>query len=146
MSTLKVGDRIRITSKTLNRGALRGVISILSEVDRPNCAYAFKTLEGIPLDRDEFELVDGGPRTFSVYRTADISANHNSDTMNAPDEVQFFGVIFPSGKAVINWDTAAKSISVFDSLEDVWKIHGHAQDGYGTEVLWHDTGIREVLK
>jgi hypothetical protein len=140
MAPLSVGDKI------ITRSGTRGTVTRIIEGD----TFPVRTI----LDGEKSETMfalheltkSDVPRTFSVYRTEDISANHDANQMNPPDEVQYFGTIFPSGKAVINWNTAIKSVSVFDSLDDLWKIHGHAQDGYGTEVLWHDTGVREVLK
>jgi hypothetical protein len=48
------------------------------------------------------------------------------------------GVVFNSGKVVVAWDptmTLAKVVTVvvFDSIEDVEKLHGH--DGK-TEIVW----------
>ncbi len=76
------------------------------------------------------------PKPFTVYRRGDISATHNEDQVNPPDEPQFFGVVFPSGKTVIQWNTAVKSVAVFESMEELLKIHGHDDDVYRTEVVW----------
>jgi hypothetical protein len=35
------------------------------------------------------------------------------------------GIEFKSGKCVISWLTECQSIAVYDSMEDVIKIHGH---------------------
>jgi hypothetical protein len=48
------------------------------------------------------------------------------------------GAVFNSGKVVVAWDptmTLAKVVTVvvFDSIEDVEKLHGH--DG-ATEIVW----------
>lgn len=55
---------------------------------------------------------------------------------NPDDAPQYEGVVFSDGKCVIHWLTASKSISVFDSLEQMLQIHGHPE--YGTEIEWHD--------
>ena len=73
---------------------------------------------------------------FSAYRALDISDTHNDDQVNAPEEVQFEGVVFDNGKCVLNWRTAVTSISVWDSFEDAMRIHGHPE--YGTRIVFHD--------
>lgn len=35
------------------------------------------------------------------------------------------GVVFSSGKAVLSWLTETSSVAVYDSIEDVERIHGH---------------------
>jgi len=55
---------------------------------------------------------------------------------NPDDQPQYEGVVFSDGKCVIHWLTASRSISVFDSLEQMLQIHGHPE--YGTEIVWHD--------
>lgn len=74
-------------------------------------------------------------RRFTVYRP-NVPATHGPDRSNAPDQPQYQGVVFDSGKCVIQWLTSAKSVSVFDSFEELWKIHGHPE--YGTIIVWHD--------
>ena len=74
-------------------------------------------------------------RTFTVFRRGEIAQEtHAPELVNAPDEPQFFGVVFPSGKTVINWNTAAKSIAIFDSFEELDLVHGHPE--YETEWVW----------
>jgi len=36
-----------------------------------------------------------------------------------------YGVVLPSGKVVMEWDTATSSITLFNNIKDVEKIHGH---------------------
>ena len=45
------------------------------------------------------------------------------------------GVQFPSGRVVLQWQTGTPSITIFDSLDDMTKVHGHAGD---TKVVWRD--------
>lgn len=61
---------------------------------------------------------------------------HNPDQMNAEDEPQFEGVIFSDGTVAIRWLTACKSTSVWASLDDMLRIHGHPE--YGTDFVWSD--------
>lgn len=74
-------------------------------------------------------------KTFTVYRPQVPTDTHNEDQRNAPDEPQFQGVVFDSGKCVIQWLTAIRSVAVFDSLDDMIRIHGHPE--YGTNIVWH---------
>lgn len=75
-------------------------------------------------------------RRFQMYRRGDLSATHNESQVNAPDEVQFEGVVFDNGKCVLNWRTAVSSISVWNSFEDAMAIHGHPE--YDSELVWLD--------
>jgi hypothetical protein len=79
-------------------------------------------------------------RRFEVYRRGDLSATHTPDQVNAPDAVQLEGVIFRDGKVAIRWLTAGRSTVVWDSFEDMWKIHGHTDPNskHGTEIRWLD--------
>ena len=45
------------------------------------------------------------------------------------------GVLFESGKVAMAWLTSVTSVAIYDSIDDVIKIHGH--DG-GTEILFQD--------
>lgn len=73
---------------------------------------------------------------FTVYRPAVPSTTHNADQVNPPDQPQFEGVVFSDGRVALRWLTDARSVSVWDSLEDMLKIHGHPE--YGTYFVWHD--------
>lgn len=50
------------------------------------------------------------------------------------------GLIFPSGKCVMEWQTKHTSVAVYDSIEEVRAIHGH--DGK-TEVVVCDV-VKEL--
>lgn len=82
-----------------------------------------------------FALRGKGVRTvtFRVYRRGDISDTHTESQVNSPDEVQFDGVIFDDDTAVIHWNTAVRSTSVFTSFIDLLMIHGHPERAYLTE-------------
>ena len=73
-------------------------------------------------------------KTFKMYRTADISATHDSSQVNPSDEAQFEGVVFSDGKVAVRWLTAKRSVSVWDSMEDLLAIHGHPE--YGSKLVW----------
>jgi len=74
--------------------------------------------------------------TFSVYRRGDISDTHTASQVNAPEEVQFDGVIFSDGTTVIHWNTAIHSTSVFENFFDLLEIHGHPEPNYATEFVF----------
>lgn len=69
-------------------------------------------------------------RTFTAYRPQ----------KNAPDAPQFEGCIFSDGRVAVRWRTAVRSFSIWDSLQDLMDIHGHAE--YGTFIIW-DNGYGE---
>jgi len=104
-------------------------VNFLAECNASELDFAPKKYEAVPID------------TFTIYRTGDISDTHTSDQMNDPDEPQCFGVVFPSGKTVINWATAVASVSVFDNYDEFERIHGHVDPekdaAYGTKIVWN---------
>ena len=73
-------------------------------------------------------------KTFTVYRPLVPTDTHDENQRNAPDEPQFQGVVFDSGTCVIHWLTKVNSTSVFDSFDDMMKIHGHPE--YDTKITW----------
>ena len=75
-------------------------------------------------------------RRFEVYRPAPPDGYRESGAANPPDEVQFEGVVFSDGTAVVRWLTAYRSHSVWASLADLERIHGHPE--YGTVWKWID--------
>lgn len=75
-------------------------------------------------------------KRFIAYRRGDISDTHQPHQVNAPEEVQYEGVVFDNGKCVLNWRTAINSISVWDSFDAAMRIHGHPE--YGTEIVFLD--------
>lgn len=77
-------------------------------------------------------------KTFTMYRKLDISATHNENQVNPPDEPQFEGVVFTDGSVAIRWLTAKRSTSVWSCLDDMLAIHGHPE--YGSILVWHEAG------
>ena len=75
-------------------------------------------------------------KTFTAYRRLDISETHDENQRNEPSEPQYEGVVFSDGKVAIRWLTNCRSVSVWDSFEDMYAIHGHPE--YGTEIIWHE--------
>jgi hypothetical protein len=81
-------------------------------------------------------------RRFTVFRRGDLSATHNADQVNGPDQAQFEGVVFSDGTTVVRWLTAARSTSVWADFATMWRIHGHedANSKHGTAISWSDEG------
>lgn len=80
-------------------------------------------------------MMDHDMRRFTAYRPA-APDTHTDVQKNAPDEVQYEGVVFSDGTCVLRWRTAVGSFSVWDSFEAAMEIHGHPE--YGTQIVWHD--------
>lgn len=81
-------------------------------------------------------------KRFVMYRRNVPTDTHNENQRNAPDEPQFEGVVFDDGKVVVHWLTAVKSISVWDSMDDLLKIHGHPE--YDSELKWLDIDFNDL--
>ena len=72
-------------------------------------------------------MVEGAKvRVFRLVRAEDVSGISGTGTVAD-------GVVFPDGVAVLRWRTAGGSTAVYDSVEDVERIHGH--DGK-TILVW----------
>ncbi len=82
------------------------------------------------------DLMNRKIETFTMFRPEVPDETHDANQKNAPEEPQFEGVIFSDGTTVIHWLTAATSTSVFDSFEDLLKIHGHSE--YKSYMIWDD--------
>ena len=68
------------------------------------------------------------PRRFHLQR--DLDATGTSGTGRVADGVQF-----TDGVVALRWMTAISSTAVYDSVDDVESIHGHAG---ATRVVWID--------
>ena len=73
-------------------------------------------------------------KCFTMFRTHVPDATHNSDQKNLPDVPQFEGVVFSDGRVAVRWLTARRSVSVWDSMDDLLAIHGHPE--YGSVLVW----------
>lgn len=82
-------------------------------------------------------------KAFTVYRP-NAPESHTAEQKNAPDEPQFQGVVFDDGKVAVRRLTACRSVSVWDSMDDLLKIHGHPE--YGTVIVWHEVTEGEKPK
>ncbi len=75
-------------------------------------------------------------RRFEVFRPNPPAEYREQGAANAPEEVQFEGVVFTDGTVCVRWLTEFRSHSVWASLADLEKIHGHPE--YSTEWRWLD--------
>jgi hypothetical protein len=75
-------------------------------------------------------------RRFRCYRPAVPPGTHNEGTVNPPDEPQFEGVIFSDGTVCVRWLTAFRSHSIWNSWDDLDKVHGHPE--YNSYIEWLD--------
>lgn len=57
-------------------------------------------------------------KRFNLVRTEDVSQVSGLGTVAE-------GIVFSDGIAVLRWLTAGGSTGVYDSIEDLEKIHGH---------------------
>lgn len=67
-------------------------------------------------------------RRFVLDRKVDISGNSGTGIVAE-------GVMFTGGRVVLTWFSHFNSITVFDSMEAMKKLHGH---GAHTVVVWVD--------
>ena len=81
-------------------------------------------------------------RTFTAYRRRPPESKV-PENYNALDEGQYEGVVFSDGTVAIRWLTEFKSTSVWESMEMLVNVHGHASD-YGTEFHWDDGSIERL--
>lgn len=75
-------------------------------------------------------------KLFTMFRRQVPTETHDENQRNAPDAPQFQGVVFDDGRVAVRWLTAKRSVSVWDSMDDMLAIHGHPE--YGSELVWHE--------
>lgn len=81
-------------------------------------------------------------KTFTVYRTKahEVVNEIERSNYNDPDTAQFQGVVFDDDRVAVRWLTETSSVSIWDSMEDLKKVHIYAHPDYGTRIEWHDEG------
>jgi hypothetical protein len=62
--------------------------------------------------------IPAAPRAFYLLRRQDVSGVSGTGVVAV-------GAVMPSGRAVLEWCSAWPTITVFDSWEQVVRIHGH---------------------
>ena len=76
-----------------------------------------------------------GIRPFYLYRLVDQSGVSGTG-------IVAIGVVLPSGKAVLEWRSRWKTLTVFESVEQVLQIHGH---GGRTQLQWGEPPLPEPI-
>lgn len=76
-------------------------------------------------------------KRFVVYRPKPPENYVKDGYANPVDQIQFEGIQFTNGKVAVCWRTETSSISIWDSLDDLMKIHGHPE--YETVFKWLDS-------
>jgi hypothetical protein len=74
------------------------------------------------------EVARSGVRTFQLWRDEDQSGVSGTGRVAV-------GVVFPSGKVVMEWLGAHSTFGIYQTLQDVEHIHGH---GGRTRVVFDD--------
>ena len=118
------------TGKYWEDGA-RDILAALEE--------SLAALPAIPLDRAD-------TRTFTMFRRGDLSETHDQNQRPpAPDEPNFWGVVWPDGTCTLRWCGAVAATSVWASFDDAMKVHGHFGDKHDPLLVW-DSGALPVLE
>src|ERR1035438_3342050 len=83
-------------------------------------------------------------KTFTVFRTGDLSETHDENQAPVgPDVPSFWGVVFPDGTCTLRWAGVVAATSVWASFDDAMKVHGHFEPRYGTRLEWTTPSVPE---
>lgn len=85
-------------------------------------------------------------KTFTVYRTnaQQVVNEIEKSNYNDADQPQFEWAIFHDGRVAVRWFTNTKSFSIWDSLEDLKKVHIYAHPDYGTRIEYSNWEIESL--
>jgi hypothetical protein len=75
-------------------------------------------------------------RRFRGYRPHAPKHYYEQGVANAPDAVQYEGVVFSDGTVCVRWVTESRSHSIWENFATFLRIHGHPE--YGTVIEWLD--------
>jgi hypothetical protein len=75
-------------------------------------------------------------RRFKGFRPHPPYAYYAQGAANAPDQVQFEGIVFSDGTVAVRWLTEYQSTSIWSTWDAFYQIHGHPE--YGTVIDWLD--------
>lgn len=75
-------------------------------------------------------------KRFEVFRRSPPDGYRLGGYANPPEHVQFQGVVFDDGTTAVRWLTEHRSTSVWASFSELMAVHGHMNEGYGTEIRW----------
>ncbi len=84
--------------------------------------------------------------SFIVYRTKakEVVEEHEKSNYRDGDLPQFEGVVFHDGTCAIRWYTETRSMSFWDSFEDMKSVHISAHPDYGTRIEWSNGKIENL--
>jgi len=75
-----------------------------------------------------------GTHVFEGYRPKPPSQYVDAGLTNSGDKPDYVGFVTPQGRVVLEWQTAYKSVTIYDDWDSFWHITGHPE--YGTEIRW----------
>jgi hypothetical protein len=82
-------------------------------------------------------------KRFTAWREQPPEGYREQGAANPPDQAQFEGVVSSDGRVAVFWLTEYRSVSVWNSVEDMLAIHGHPE--YGTRIEWPDGRPDELI-
>lgn len=89
---------------------------------------------------------DTMPLTFVVYRTEakGLKPEFEQNNYLDSDQVQFEGVVFWDGTVAIRWRTPTTSMSFWESMEALKRVHIYAHPDYGTKIVYSNGKVEEL--
>ncbi len=81
-------------------------------------------------------------RTFTAFRR-NPPQKDDPHNYNEPNMPQYEGIVFSDGSIAIRWLTQYKSTSVWENLDDLLMVHGHAGI-YQTELHFSDGEVMKI--
>jgi hypothetical protein len=82
----------------------------------------------------ERELSTRRSVAFKGYRPAPPAEYAEKGITNSGDEPDYEGYIFSDGTVAVRWLTQFRSVSIWASWDDFWRVHGHPE--YETRIVF----------
>jgi hypothetical protein len=73
-------------------------------------------------------------RLFKGYRPQPPAEYAEKGITNSGSEPDYEGIIFSDGTVAIRWLTQYRSVSIWQSWDDFYRVHGHPE--YGTTIIF----------
>lgn len=73
-------------------------------------------------------------RLFRGYRPQPPAEYAEKGITNSGSEPDYEGIIFSDGTVAIRWLTQYRSVSIWQSWDDFYRVHGHPE--YGTSIIF----------
>jgi hypothetical protein len=80
---------------------------------------------------------------FRGYRPAPPAEYTEKGITNSGSEPDYEGYIFADGTVAVRWLTQFRSVSIWESWNDFWHVHGHPE--YETRIVFTDQYARSGL-